>query len=239
MCPCVRVCVDACVGIADKAYYNVSFRVKTTHDVTISDIVMTSMESPWPSYSAPSNSVAIPAAPSGAWQVYSVLLGPTTTSATDTRVTWWFDLSGKPDDVNVTFASASMLQVVPVHAGPPKTENLRVTHACLANFTATSVEACAATCLANGACVSFNYVGTQCELNQYAEGYTVVPEPGSQYWLRLESPEQAAAAASAVHHAVPYQLAVPTGSVMMAGVSSKLTVSFSQSHVPTYHIPYD
>ena len=85
-----------------------SFRVKSTHDVTISDIAMMGMDSPWPSYSAPSGSVAIPGA--GAWQDRSVLLGPTTTAAAATRVTWWFDLGGKPDDVNVTFASASMLQ---------------------------------------------------------------------------------------------------------------------------------
>lgn len=219
------------ISIADKAYYNVSFRIKATHDVTISHIAMTSMESPWPSYSAPSHSIPVQetASTDGGWQTSSVLLGPTSTYANDTRVTWWFQSNGKPNDVNVTFTSMSLFQVVPLHPGHTQADTLRVMGAGMANSTAASVEECATACMANRACISFNYVGTLCELNQYSEGYTVVMEPRSQYWLRLESPQQASAASTAIQHAVPYQLAVPTGNVTLTSGTRRRDAVFDHS----------
>ena len=38
------------ISVAHGAYYNLSFRVKTTHDINISYINMMGMASPWPAY---------------------------------------------------------------------------------------------------------------------------------------------------------------------------------------------
>ena len=94
---------------------------------------------------------------------------------------------------------------------------LRATRASVANTSAETAEACGAACLGRGDCVSFNFHGTTCELNQYAEGYTVVNTSTPwQYWLRRALPGEVEAQARA-QHAVPYQLAVPIGNVSVHG----------------------
>jgi hypothetical protein len=220
------------ITIAKGAYYNLSFRARSTNAINISYIDMKGMESPWPGYSPASASIPLRAAPSqGGWQTHSVTLGPTTTAASNTRVTWWFALDGRPNDAIVTFSAASLLEVLPVHPKRVHTESLRATNGLVANVSAVSAEACAAACLDRGDCISFNFfdASSSCELNQYAEGYTVVPTKGCQYWLRLESPEQAAAVFTPAKHAVPYQLDVPTGNVTLATAASRRDAVFDHS----------
>jgi hypothetical protein len=79
--------------------------------------------------------------------------------------------------------------------------------------------ACAAACLTDAHCISFNFAPSahECELNHFTETYVVanVSFP-SQYWLRREQPGAASAAAAPSRLAIPYHLAVPTSSVTLA-----------------------
>jgi hypothetical protein len=83
-------------------------------------------------------------------------------------------------------------------------------------LSASSAENCASACLAYGGCISFNFAGSECELNRFAETYTVVTTSSpSEYWLRREQPGAQAAAAPATA-VIASQLVTPTGNVTLA-----------------------
>ena len=123
-------------------------------------------------------------------------------------------------------------QVCSTCEAPPAGGGLRVVCATLANLSASAVTpaGCGAACLASDSCISFNFPG--CQLNRYAEGYTVVPTAApSGYWLRDALPGEAVAAAAAAPQKVPHQLAAPTGNVTVArdgvlGRSMEISVDY-------------
>ena len=75
----------------------------------------------------------------GDWQTHAVQLGPSSTTSSATRITWWFAPNGEPNDAVVTLGAASLMEVLPVDPGRVQAEYLRATRAMIANVSAASV----------------------------------------------------------------------------------------------------
>eukprot|EP00045_Choanoeca_perplexa_P013179 m.147592 g.147592 ORF g.147592 m.147592 type:complete len:838 (+) comp16266_c0_seq1:111-2624(+) len=91
-----------------------------------------------------------------------------------------------------------------------KFDSAVIVQASYSNLTASNANECAAKCLQDAQCVSFNVIGTLCELNRYGVTYSEIVSPGNSYYHRNQPRNDQPA-----HQAIPYVVTVPTGNVTL------------------------
>ena len=116
---------------------------------------------------------------------------------------------------------------------------LRVVNASLSLGSNQTLAQCAATCAAAPLCVSFNFVRGEavavavappatgeCELNQHAQRYAVVPMAGSEYYMR-----EVTSGNERAHQAVPFLLDVPRNGVQLGEGPFKRSMDVSLDYL--------
>jgi hypothetical protein len=114
--------------------------------------------------------------------------------------------------VGLAFAAAvASAAAAPLDLFLPAIANVTVQGATLQQLPNTDLQACAARCVGQSACVSFTFTASAtCTLNQYASTYTVVASGGTSYYFRIQPRDD-----RRVHPAVAYKVQVPTSNVQL------------------------